>query len=53
MYTAMKKLIEKHFYKTAAEAQNKLDVFYACNRLSDAEYTELTALVAIVYGDEA
>ena len=45
----MKKLINKKFYKVAEEAQNKLDVFYACNRLSDDEYTELTTLVVEVY----
>lgn len=50
MYNAMKKLISKKFYKTAEIAQNKLDVFYACNRLTDDEYTELTALVVEVYG---
>ena len=52
MYNAMKKLISKKFYKTAEIAQNKLDVFYACNRLSDDEYTELTTLVVEVYGEE-
>ncbi len=51
MYNAMKKLINKKFYKTAEIAQNKLDVFYACNRLSDDEYTELTTLVVEVYGE--
>ena len=45
MYSAMKRLISRNFYKTAEEAQNKLDVFYACNRLSDEQYTELTELV--------
>lgn len=49
MYNSMKRLIEKHFYKTGEEAQNKLDVFYACNRLSDDEYAELTMLVEEVY----
>lgn len=54
MYKSMKTLITKHFYKTGEAAQKKLDVFYAVNRLSDDEYTELTALVATVYGaDEA
>ena len=52
MYNAMKKLINKKFYKTAEVAQNKLDVFYACNRLTDDEYTELTTLVVEVYGEE-
>lgn len=51
MYNAMKKLINKKFYKTADAAQNKLDVFYACNRLSDDEYTELTLLVTEVYAE--
>ena len=49
MYSAMKRLISKRFYKTADEAQNKLDVFYAVNRLSDEQYTELTSLVAETY----
>lgn len=50
MYKSMKTLIGRKFYKTAEQAQKKLDVFYAVNRLSDDEYTELTALVASVYG---
>lgn len=53
MYKSMKTLIIKHFYKTAEAAQKKLDVFYAVNRLTDDEYTELTALVETVYGGEA
>ncbi len=53
MYKSMKILITRHFYKTGEIAQNKLDVFFACNRLTDEEYTELTALVETVYGGEA
>ena len=53
MYKSMKTLITKHFYKTGEAAQKKLDVFFAVNRLSDDEYTELTALVATVYGADA
>ena len=49
MYSAMKRLISRNFYKTAEEAQNKLDVFYACNRLNDEQYTELTELAAASY----
>ena len=49
MYSAMKRLISRNFYKTAEEAQNKLDVFYACNRLSDEQYIELTELVVTSY----
>ena len=51
MYSAMKRLIAKKFYKTADEAQNKLDVFYAVNRLSDEQYTELTGLVVKSYSE--
>ena len=51
MYSAMKRLIARKFYKTADEAQNKLDVFYAVNRLSDEQYTELTGLVVEVYSE--
>ena len=50
MYKSMKILIGKHFYKDAETAQNKLDVFFAVNRLSQEEYEELTALVETVYG---
>lgn len=49
MYNAMKKLIEKHFYKTKEEAQDKIDVFFACNRLTDEEYADLSALIEEVY----
>ena len=49
MYSAMKRLISRQFYKTSDEAQNKLDVFYACNRLTDEQYTELTELVITSY----
>ena len=49
MYKAMKTLIGKKFYKTADVAQNKLDVFYAANRLSDDEYIELTSMVTDMY----
>ena len=49
MYKSMKILIGKKFYKTAEQAQNKLDVFYAANRLTDEEYLELSALVESTY----
>lgn len=52
IYNSMKKLIGKHFYATAEEAQTKLDTFYATNRLTDAQYNELTSLVEAVYGTE-
>lgn len=49
MYNAMKRLIARKFYKTAGEAQNKLDVFYTVNRLPDEQYTKLTSLVTETY----
>lgn len=52
MYNAMKTLINKKFYKTAEMAQNKLDVFYAANRLTDDEYIELTTLIQTIYMEE-
>lgn len=51
MYKSMKTLIGRKFYKTADMAQNKLDVFYAANRLSDDEYIELTAMVTDMYSE--
>ena len=52
MYKSMKILIGKKFYRTAEQAQNKLDVFFACNRLTDEEYEELTVLGGTVYSAE-
>lgn len=49
MFNTMKKLIGKKFYQTGETAQNKLDVFFAVGRLTDEEYTELTALCGEVY----
>ena len=51
MYSAMKRLITRKFYKTADEAQNKLDVFYEVNRISDEQYIELTGLVVESYSE--
>ena len=51
MYKSMKILIGKHVYKTADAAQNKLDVFFAVNRLSQEEDEEQTALVQDVYSE--
>lgn len=49
MYNAMKKLIQRKFYATAEDAQEKLDVFFAVNRLTAEQYAELTTLVEDVY----
>ena len=60
-YTSMKKLITNQNNKynngtVAAEeynawkeiTQNKLDVFYSCNRLTTAQYEELTGMLLVV-----
>jgi len=52
MYNSMRKLILKKFYKTAAEAQDKIDVFFAVNRLTAEQYAELSALIEEVYAEE-
>ena len=50
MYNIMTKLINKHFYKTKEEAQQKCDVFYAVGRITDEQqYTDLCDLIEKVY----
>lgn len=49
MYDSIYKLIIKKFYQTAEIAQNKIDVFYAVNRLTDKDYTNLCALISEIY----
>lgn len=51
MYNIMTKLIDKRFYKTREEAQQKCDVFYAVGRITDERYTDLCALIESVYGE--
>lgn len=51
MYATMKKLIQKKFYKTAEDAQDKIDVFFAVGRLTDEQYTELSLLIQEVYAE--
>ncbi len=45
----LKKLISKKYYKEKADIENKLNVFYAMNKISDEEYSELTLLVEDTY----
>ena len=52
MYTSMKKLILKKYYRTAEDVQEKLDIFFAKNRLTAAQYEELTDLVVTVYEED-
>lgn len=45
----MKTLIGKKYYATKEEVQQKLDLFFAMNRITEEEYVELTALAETVY----
>lgn len=51
MYNIMTKLIDKRFYETREEAQQKCDVFFAVGRITDEQYTELCALIESVYAE--
>ena len=51
MYNIMTKLINKRFYKTREEAQQKCDEFFAVGRITDEQYTDLCALIESVYGE--
>lgn len=45
MYKSMKVLINRHFYTTREEAQERLDMFYAKKRLTEDQYSELCDLL--------
>ncbi len=47
----LKKLIAKKYYKEKADIENKLNVFYAMNKITDEEFAELTLLVEDTYVD--
>ena len=47
--TLLENLINKKYYETKEEIQNKLDVFYAMSKISDEEYTNMTLKVEEVY----
>ena len=47
--TLMTSLIHKQFYATQYEAMEKLDVYYAMNRISKDEYANLVMLAENVY----
>ena len=51
MYNIMTKLINKRFYKTREEAQQKCEVLYAVGRITDEQYTDLCALIESVYAE--
>ena len=45
----LKKLIVKKYYKEKSDIEDKLNVFYAMNKISDEEYSELTLLAEDTY----
>lgn len=45
-YSNCKKIIEKGTYASKEEMQEKLDVFYLNNRLSQDQYSELTQMLS-------
>ena len=47
--TLLQKLINKKYYGNKADIENKLNVFYAMNRITDEEYSNLTLKVDEVY----
>ena len=49
--TLLENLINKKFYDTKEEIQNKLNVFFAMNVISAEEYSSLTLKVEEVYAE--
>lgn len=43
LYRTLKRMIEKGFTEGISE---KIDIFFATNKLTEEEYTELTSLLA-------
>lgn len=43
------KLIEKKYYEKKEEIENKLNIFYAMNKISDEEYSSLVLKAEEVY----
>ncbi len=44
LYRTMKRIIGRGGYD-AADVRNKLDVFYAADRITQAQYTELCGMI--------
>ena len=45
----LQKLIEKKYYATKEEIENKLNVFYAMSKITDEEYSNLTLKAEEIY----
>ena len=48
----MTNLINKKFYNSKDEAIEKLDVYFALNRISDEEYAQLALLCESIYTEK-
>lgn len=46
------KLIEKKYYVEKEQIENKLNIFYAMNKISDEEYSALVLKVEEVYAEK-
>lgn len=46
------KLIEKKYYEKKELIENKLNIFYAMNKITDEEYSDLTLKVEELYVEE-
>ena len=47
--TLLEKLIVKKYYASKEDIENKLNVFYAMNKITDEEYSNLTLKVEEFY----
>ena len=47
--TLLEKLIVKKYYASKEDIENKLNVFYAMNKITDEEYSNLTLKVEDFY----
>lgn len=47
--TLMTNLINKRYYDTAEEAIGKLDVYFAMDRITEADYSDLVMLAESAY----
>ena len=48
---SLKNLILKKYYKEKEDIENKLNIFFAMNKIDEEEYIELTMLVENTYVD--
>ena len=46
------KLIEKKYYVEKEQTENKLNIFYAMNKISDEEYSSLVLKAEEVYAEK-